>query len=280
MKTPRITMTCLSSSLALSCICGMSSTLAATESPHSLKANVALTSNYMYRGVSQTNNGPAIQGGFDYTYVPLNLYAGVWASNVDSSSGTGYSYVIDPAGQQVVVGADTPDAIYQQLSAPGYDGASMELDLKVGWAPTWDKFGLDIGYLRYEYPGTKTNANNTNEYHIGVSYDVLGYFTPKFTANYSDEFFGLQGAWYYDLTVAVPLPYAFSLVGHYGWTRFDNSPPHGGGASYDDYSVGVSREIYNGIALSVAWVDRNNTDLCAAPFQCGNTAVFTLAKSF
>ena len=279
MKTPCIAKACISGGIMLSCMGGLSSVLAEGDSPNSLKANVALTSNYMFRGISQTNNGPAIQGGFDYTYVPWSIYAGVWGSNVNSSSATGYYYVVNPAGEQVIVGADTPDATYQQLSAAGYDRASMELDLKVGWAPTFGKLGLDLGYLRYEYPGTKTDANNTNEFHLGASYDVLGYFTPKFTANYSDQFFGYKGSWYYDLTVTVPLPYSFSLVGHYGWTRYNNSPPNGGAPNYDDYSVSLSRDFY-GVNLAVAWVDRNHTDLCAAPFQCGNTAVFTLAKSF
>jgi uncharacterized protein (TIGR02001 family) len=269
MKTPRIAQCCASGGLLLACLGTANSALAAdAASPHSLKANIALTSNYMFRGISQTNNGPAIQGGFDYTYVPLGLYAGVWASNIDSSS-----KVIDPA-----TAALPPD---QQivLQNPGYDGASMELDLKAGWAPTFGKLGIDLGYLRYQYPMTKTNANNTNEVHLGVSYDVLGYFTPKATANYSDNFYGLKGAWYYDLTVTVPLPYAISLAGHYGWTQFNNSPNHGGSYNYEDYSVSLSREFY-GVTLAVAWVDRNNVSLCAKPFQCGNTAVFTASKSF
>ncbi len=66
-------------------------------------ANVALTTNYMFRGVSQTNNGPAIQGGFDYEYSPYNLYVGVWASNVDSSSG---AYVFEDPHDR----GDYPDA--------------------------------------------------------------------------------------------------------------------------------------------------------------------------
>lgn len=259
---------------------GLSSAcLAASESPHELTANVALTTNYLFRGISQTNNGPAVQGGFDYTYKPFGVYLGVWGSNVDSSSASGY-YVADQGGQLVVTNADDPNAQYVALKAPGYDGASMELDLKAGWAHTFDKLGVDLGYLRYQYPRTGTSVNNTNEYHAALSYDVLGYFTPKFTANYSDNFYGLNAAWYYDLTVAVPLPYNFSLTGHYGWTRYNQSVNNGGGANYDDYSVGLSRELYKGINLTVAWVDRNRSDLCAAPFQCGSIAVATLSKTF
>ena len=84
----------------------------AEESPHSLSANIAGTTNYMFRGISQTGNSPAVQGGFDYEYTPFGLYLGVWGSNVKSS---------------------------------GFGGASLELDIYGGWAPTWDKFGLDIG---------------------------------------------------------------------------------------------------------------------------------------
>lgn len=279
MNAPRVRTACAVSTLLIAGLGTTHQALAADESPHSLKANVALTSNYLFRGISQTNNGPAVQGGFDYTYVPWSLYVGAWGSNVDSSSGVG-TYVVNNNGDLVVTGPDTPNAEFLLLEAPGYDGASMELDIKAGWAPTFGKLGIDLGYIRYQYPMTKTDANNTNEYHLGLSYDILGYVTPKFVANYSDNFYGLGVAWYYDLTVAVPLPYAFSLSAHYGWTRYNNSVNHGGGYSYDDYSVSLSREVYNGVVLAVSWVDRNNTDLCAPPFQCGSTGVVTLSKSF
>jgi len=253
---------------------GSVSARAEEESVHSFSANVALTTNYMFRGVSQTGNGPAIQGGFDYVYTPLGLYAGVWASNVDSSSGTGY-WVVPGSNPQVVTTEDDPaGADYVSLSAPGYDGASLELDLKLGWAKTFDKLGVDIGYLRYEYPQTNTSANNTNEYHLALSYD-LTYLTPKAVVNYSDDFYGFGSAWYYDISVAVPLPYDFSLTGHYGWSVFDDDD----GLNYDDYSVGISRE-FGGFGFALAWVDRTKTDACISPFDCGSTAVFTVSKTF
>ena len=46
-----------------------------------LSANVALATEYVFRGISQTDEGPAIQGGFDATCGMF--YAGVWASNLD-----------------------------------------------------------------------------------------------------------------------------------------------------------------------------------------------------
>ena len=56
-------------------------------SPKNITGNVAFTTNSMFRGVSQTNNNPAIQGGLDYVH-PLGFYLGVWGSNVDLGIGT------------------------------------------------------------------------------------------------------------------------------------------------------------------------------------------------
>ena len=274
MKNRHIGTACATGAFLIASLATTTPVRAEGDSPHAFTANVALTTNYMFRGISQTGNGPAIQGGFDYSYQPLGLYAGVWASNVDSSSATGY-FVVPGSNPSVVTTEDNPaGAEPVQLSAAGYDGASMELDLKLGWAKTFDKLGVDLGYLRYEYPMTNTEANNTNEYHLALSYD-LTYLTPKAVVNYSDDFYGFGSAWYYDLTVAVPLPYNFSLTGHYGWSVFDDDD----GLNYDDYSIGIAT-TYAGVGFALSWVDRSKTDACVSPFNCGSTAVFTISKAF
>jgi len=217
---------------------------AAPASPHSFTGNVALTTNYLFRGVSQTGNGPAIQGGFNYSYTPLSLNAGIWGSNVDS--------------------------------APlGFAGANMETDFLASWTPTYDKLSVDLGYVRYQYFQTTFEDNNTNEFHLGLGYD-LTYVKPKFTANYSENWFGDGPSWYYDLSVSVPLPYDISRGGHYGWNHFSGDL---GFVNYEDYSVSLSK-AYAGFNFSVAWVDRTQTDLCLSPFDCGSTAVFTISKAF
>jgi len=212
------------------------------QSPHSFSANVAMTTNYMFRGVSQTGNQGAIQGGFDYSYTPFDINLGIWGSNVASD---------------------------------GFGGASMETDFLASWTPSWDKLGLDLGYVRYQYFQTDYNPNNTNEFHLGLSYD-LTYFTPSFTANYSDNWFGDGDSWYYDLSVDIPLPYDFTLSGHYGWNQFTGDL---GFNNYEDYSVGISRE-FHGFGFDLSWVDRTKQDDCVSPFDCGSTAVFTVSKSF
>ncbi|OYW27068.1 MAG: hypothetical protein B7Z51_09365, partial [Methyloversatilis sp. 12-65-5] len=50
-------------------------------SPHTFTGNVGLFSQYVFRGISQTNEDPALQGGFDYSHAS-GFYLGTWASNI------------------------------------------------------------------------------------------------------------------------------------------------------------------------------------------------------
>ena len=85
---------------------------------HSVSANVALTSDYVWRGYSQTDEEMAIQGGFDYGH-SSGFYIGTWASNIDFN-------VVD---------------------------TSIEVDLYGGWATEINGWGIDLGLLQYFYPG-------------------------------------------------------------------------------------------------------------------------------
>ena len=58
--------------------------VAAQDTGHSITANAGLFSQYVFRGLAQTDEGPALQGGFDYSYASgtATPYAGVWGSNI------------------------------------------------------------------------------------------------------------------------------------------------------------------------------------------------------
>ena len=214
---------------------------------HSFTANVALVSNYVFRGQSQTDKGPAIQGGFDYTYNPLNLYLGTWASNVDSS---------------------------------GFDGSSMELDVYGGWRPTFDKLTLDLGVLGYLYPGNDGNTDgiNTVEFKAGVSYD-FGVVTPGFTYYYSPDWYATEeSAQRFELSASVPLPMEFKLVAKYGWNQFDYDSDN----DYQDWSIGITKEVL-GVTLGLAYTDTVDLDekvYCPAPFQCDGQVIASISKAF
>ncbi len=98
--------------------------------------NAAITNNYIWRGVTQTQDQAAGQGGVDWGH-SSGLYAGTWISNVDfSGSGDGY-----------------------------------EMDVYAGFGGEVGSFGYDLGILTYQYPVTP-NFNFTEVYLSGT-FNVL-----------------------------------------------------------------------------------------------------------
>lgn len=151
--------------------------IAQAESPHSFSANVALTSDYLFRGISQTTNELALQGGFDYSYdsgMAAEPYFGVWASSIDFGP-----------------------------SANG-DNAAIEVDYYGGLAGAFaNGINWDVGGIYYHYPSQNqddTAAVNGGEadFDFWEAYANLGYtfedvrFSPSVGAGYaySPDFFG------------------------------------------------------------------------------------------
>lgn len=125
-------------SIKLSIVAALLATTAvvsnASASDVELSANVAMTSNYVWRGMTQSDNAPAIQGGFDASYG--GLYAGVWGSNVDFNS----------------------------------DDNSIEVDLYAGYAGEISGLSYDLNYCQYAYPHD-TKASNFGEASVTLGYD-------------------------------------------------------------------------------------------------------------
>mgnify|MGYP006279613339 FL=1 len=94
------------------------SALAADPAPFT--GNITLASDYKFRGFSQTNFKPALQGGFDYTD-KSGFYVGNWNSNVEQSL---------------------------------YNGASLEMDVYGGYKGTAGALSYDLGAIYYAYPGS------------------------------------------------------------------------------------------------------------------------------
>jgi len=220
----------------------MASSMAAAE----FTGNMALTSDYVFRGYSQTQGDMAIQGGFDFSD-KSGIYAGVWASNVES----------DPA-------------------APvNYNSSSIEVDLYAGWSGEFNGIGIDAGILHYEYPGTNTDTNNTDEYHIGISKD-FGSVSAGLTFNYSPDFYGADDAVYWDLGLEIPLTKKITAAIHYGVTDYDDDAR---GDDYDDWSLGLSTEV-NGVGLDLSYIDTSGVAAGCADDVCDGRLVFTVSKEF
>src|SRR5215510_3893871 len=106
--------------MGLAMLAGAATLASAGAANAEVSASVALTSDYVFRGVTQTDNGAAIQGSFDWSND--QFYAGVWGSNVN-------------------FGATSPD-----------ETVSMELDAYVGWTPSTGPINWDLSAVGYFYP--------------------------------------------------------------------------------------------------------------------------------
>lgn len=143
-----------------------------------LAFNIGAVSDYRYRGISQSNLKPAIQGGVDYSH-SSGFYAGAWASSIKW----------------------LPDSSYELDVYGGYKG---EVSPGVGY---------DVGVLRYQYPGT--SPANTTEIYGALSYSV---FTAKYSHAVTNLFgvANSKQSGYLDLAASVDLGNGLTLVPHVG----------------------------------------------------------------
>jgi uncharacterized protein (TIGR02001 family) len=231
----------------ISAACALALAGSAQAADWALSGNVALTTDYVFRGFTQTDADPAVQGGLDLKHAN-GFIAGVWGSNVES----------DPA-------------------APlNYNGANMELDVYLGWNGKISNSGLDLTAkaLRYNYPGTHTDANNTNEFSLYLGYDFGG---PALSAgvNYSPDFYGLDRAWYWDAGLNIPISKA-TLSLHIGATDFEDDLL---ADDYVDYSIGVSGEVA-GLGLALKYTGTDGVSAGCTQHTCDDRVAFTVSKSF
>jgi len=213
-------------------------------SPHTFTANVGLFSQYIFRGLTQTNEDPALQGGLDYAH-SSGLYIGTWASNI--------SWLRD---------ANKQDANFGYSS-----GGSAEIDIYGGYKNAIGDTGVgyDVGLLYYWYPGDKAPLApkaNTLEAYGALSWK---WFTTKYSYALSDDVFGnrnADGTWYLDLAAAVPIMDTGVTAGIH-WGRQDFSGSANSIYSYNDwraslaYDLGKFGEKLAGTEAGVMYTDTN-----------------------
>lgn len=186
-------------------------------SPHTLTGNFNFTNNYMFRGITQTDDKPALQGGFDYSHAS-GVYLGTWASNISWLDASGKS--------------------------------SMEWDVYGGYKFNAGPVAFDVGVLQYAYPGSKVNgvtSADTTELYGAASW--LG-FTAKYSHAVSDLFgtTDSKGSYYPELNYANEIGAGFTASAHVGRQHVKN------GVSYNDWKLGVSKEIF-GLTVGAYYVD-------------------------
>lgn len=193
--------------------------------PVTVSANVALTTDYRFRGVSLSAGDPAIQGGIDVAH-ESGFYVGTWASSIEGG--------------------------------PAY--GEMELDIYAGWSgDVADGVSVDVGLLYYLYPSEELGLDTDYlEPYASVGFSLgsadatvgVAYAFDQDSLGDEDNLY-----LYTDLGFAVPNT-PVSLSAHLGYTDGVLAPPFLAGTTDDsglDWSIGAS--VSSGILeLGVAYV--------------------------
>jgi uncharacterized protein (TIGR02001 family) len=227
---------------------------AAATPPYTLTANLTLATQYRYRGLMQTDNKPAVQGGFDFTHAS-GFYLGNWNSNI--------SWLSD----------SNPD-----VSAP------VEMDFYGGYRGKLnDDLPFDLGALKYYYPGDYPSGYTRPD--TTELYGSLGYGSTTFKYSYAvSNLFGFaksKGSQYYDLSGNYALGFwALTLNAHIGYQYVRNVDQ----GSYYDWKLGLTRDLGNGLAVSVAYIgtdaDRGVYTNAQGRFMGRGTVLASLTKAF
>lgn len=226
---------------------------------------MSLTSDYRFRGISQSKNDPALQAALMYevplsfvTFAPVSIYGGFWGSSINFS----------------------PDV-----------DESVEVDILAGAKFKFfnEKMTLDLGWIGYRYPGAMRAAHLPyDEFGGSITWD-FGFLSLATQLRYSPNFFAHSGdAWYKQAMLTVPLDFikvhdkvsfkAFGGIGHQSIqrnARFANP-------DYWEWQLGLVATVY-GVDLGVTYVD---TDISKGRCNgggfnyCAGRVIFSIGKSF
>lgn len=249
--------------------------LAADAAPapvHTFTPNVGVVSDYLFRGVSQTRGGAAVQGGVDYTHAS-GLYAGIWGSSI--------TWVKDWLGK-----------------------GSLEVDVYGGYKNSFadGDWNYDIGLITYNYPskGGSTRGNaavfaqladpSTTEVYGAIGYKWL---TLKYSQAISSHFIGWipttsagvdlsknsKGSDYLELNAAYDIGDGWGVSGHIGKQKVKNvnrvvGTPSTENADYTDWNIGVTKDLGFGV-VGLTYSDTDAKGRCSNPFPTtGNVSAY------
>ncbi len=210
-----------------------------------ISANVGFSSEYSFRGIAQSNENPAIQGGFDITH-DSGLYIGTWGSNVNFNDG---------------------------------NEAQLEVDIYGGYNGSVSNFNYGVGVIYYSYPGADSSLNyDFWEAALSLGYD-FDVFSASASVNFSPEYFGDSGnAVYYSAGVDLPLPADFSLSSHIGYQTIDDNAAFGV-PDYADWSIGLGYKL-SGFDLSLKYVDTDLEEPSECQDGCDSRIIFSISRNF
>ena len=215
-----------------------------------LSFNVSLTSDYRYRGISQTRLKPALQGGADYA-LPGGFYVGAWGSTI--------KWIKDAGGD-----------------------AQVEIDLYGGYKGEIVKdLAFDVGLLQYLYPRAKTTAwsatykdPNTTEVYGALTYGPLtGKVSVALTNLFGNYDFtnarSSKGSVYAEVAAGLDVGGGVTITPHLGYQKVKNIA----NASYTDYSLTAGKD-FSGFLVSAGVVGTDADKTFYVPGFVANSTKF------
>jgi len=231
----------------------------AADSP--LTGNITLTTDYKFRGFTQSNFKPALQGGFDYA-LPGGFYIGNWNSSIEQSL---------------------------------YGGASLESDLYGGYKGKLGAMDYDIGAIHYMYPGSAGPKIDNTEIYFGVTagplsaklfYAITDYFAYGKIARLANPAAPeTDGTIYLDLAANHDLGGGLALNAHVGMLRLKHASAYGVASTVTDYKIGVSKD-FSGWVLGLAYLGTDEKNFALTGTMTGarsagdGKAMLSLTKTF
>lgn len=225
---------------------------AAPAPDHVVAYNVGVTTDYRFRGLSQSREQPAVFGGVDYTNNPTGLYVGAWASTI--------KWVGDVGGH-----------------------TDIETDIYGGKRGEINGISYDVGMIRYFYPGNKMPSTfgpsaNTTEAYAQLAYGVYSIKYSHALTNFV-SWIDSKDSNYIDLSANPEIANGYVLNLHVGKQVVGGQS---GAADYMDWKIGTTKDFGFAVAsVALVGTDATKTLYTFGPSYIGKTGVTaSLTKSF
>ncbi len=213
-----------------------------------------LTTDYVYRGISSSDEGPAVQASLDWSY--SGFYLGVWGSNTR------------------------------------YSDAGIEIDYYGGYNLEWQGLTLDIGALYYDYPGENKYRSDgldpgngetadywETSFSVKHAFEEIFLSTAGVTYFYSPDFFGEDGAGHAiegNLGLSLPFESGLGIVLGYQDVAGDELS---GGYDYIWWQIGIYHE-WAGLNFDLSYHDVDDESEACGGDLCDERLVLTLSRTF
>jgi uncharacterized protein (TIGR02001 family) len=254
--------------LAMAVACSFCTVASAAEGDlfavENFSSTIIFTTDYMYDGVSISDQDPAIQGSIDYSHPGTGIFLGLWGSSWDDG------------------------------------GLSNEIELGVwgGQAGSVGPLDYDVTLYYWFYPGAQDDGFEFNYFQAGAN---LGHtfenllLTPTVTVGYlwSPEYFGEEGNYHKFIgKLSLSLVYGIALgleaahvdVEGGAFTGNGNGMDGGDGYDWEYYRVGLSRDLIAGFNVDLSYYYNSEKDFFEAYYGGEDVAdprlVFTLSRTF